>query len=126
MTDVHAPIVLVEDDADIREDLTELLRAERYEVVAAANGREALDVLRALHANGRTPCVVFLDLMMPVMDGWTMRREMLADPALSDLTVLVVSGAADVPGEARARGAAGYLVKPFQWKELVDAVRRHC
>jgi CheY-like chemotaxis protein len=122
----HSPIFLVEDDADIREDLSELLRGEGYRVVSAPNGAEALALLRRLVGQGERPCVVLLDLMMPVMDGWTMRRAMIGDPALHDLPVVLVSGAADVPSQASALGAAGYLVKPFQWDDLVGAVRQHC
>jgi CheY-like chemotaxis protein len=116
-------VLMVEDDADIREDVSELLREEGYQVVTASNGAEALCVLRSL---GRRPCIVLLDLMMPVMDGWTAHAEIARDPSLRDLPVVIVSGASDVPTHARNLGAVGYLTKPFAWDALLGTVRAHC
>src|SRR5579862_4602951 len=64
-------ILIVDDDPDIRDSLKEVLEDEGYEVNGVANGREALDYLR----KSPRPCVILLDLMMPVMDGWQFRRE---------------------------------------------------
>jgi CheY-like chemotaxis protein len=122
----HAPILIVEDDAAIREDLSELLRDEGYDVLTACNGAQGLDVLHLLRSCGQRPCLVLLDLMMPVMDGWAMVREMIEDPTLRDLPVFVVSGAANVSSEATALGAAGYLPKPFRWDALIGVLRQHC
>ena len=64
-------ILIVDDDPDIRDSLKEVLEDEGYEVNGVANGREALDYLR----KSPRPCVILLDLMMPVMDGWQFRKE---------------------------------------------------
>ena len=65
-------ILVVDDDPDIRDSLREVLEDEGYDVSCVGNGREALDHLKA--ASPR-PCVILLDLMMPVMDGWQFRKE---------------------------------------------------
>jgi CheY-like chemotaxis protein len=69
-------VLIVEDDADLRESWVSLLQVRGYASIAAANGAEALARLR----QSTSPCSIVLDLMMPVMDGWTLRRSLLADP----------------------------------------------
>jgi CheY-like chemotaxis protein len=76
-------VLVVEDDDDTREMLGVLLSAHGYEVMAAANGQEALDAMRR-----RRPCIVVLDMQMPVMTGWEFRRQQTADPELSDVPVI--------------------------------------
>jgi hypothetical protein len=70
-------ILVVEDDRDLRETLCDALRLEGYEVVCVEHGAAALRHL----TTGAKPCVILLDLMMPVMDGWTFRQEILKDSA---------------------------------------------
>ena len=108
-------VLLVEDDALIREAMKMVLEWEGYRVACAGHGREALDLLR----KGEPPALILLDLMMPVLDGWSFRRELQRDPALAPIPVVVVS-AADVRG---AVDAAGHVRKPFQAEELLDAIR---
>lgn len=112
-------VLFVEDDAAVREAVTFVLGVEGYRVAAVANGRDALAYLRT----HEPPCVILLDLRTPVMDGWEFRRLQQEDPALADLPVIVVSGAADVKAEARALGAAGYIQKPIEVGALVGTVR---
>jgi CheY-like chemotaxis protein len=114
-------ILLVEDDADIRADLAELLRDDGFEVVTAQNGEEALTRLR----QGLTPTVILLDLMMPVMDGWKFRSEQLRDPTLARIPTVLLSGAYDVRQQARDLRASAYVPKPLEWHRLraiLDAV----
>ena len=94
----------------------------RESLVTARNGAEELAALRA----GPAPCVVLLDLMMPVMDGWILRAEMLADPALAQIPVVVVSGAADLESKTSQLKAARVLTKPVKWPVLLDSVRVYC
>src|SRR6476620_2244355 len=82
-------ILVVEDDEMTRESMVELLRESGYTVDAAVNGAEALAHLRT-HPH---PCVILLDLMMPVMTGQEFRREQLKDSALAAIPVIVVSAA---------------------------------
>jgi CheY-like chemotaxis protein len=115
-------VMIVEDDDEIRELLAEMLADGGYEVSTARNGEEALALLRS----SPRPGVILLDLMMPVMDGWQMRAEMLADPALADIPVVVVSGAADLGGDGHALKASRVLTKPVKWPVLLESVRAHC
>jgi CheY-like chemotaxis protein len=110
---VGGRILVVEDDPDIRETLSEALGFEGYEVTAASNGREALDALR----RGPRADVILLDLMMPVMSGWEFRRVQLDDPALAGIPVVVVSASA--PGNARPDRL---LPKPFDIDDLLAVV----
>lgn len=80
-------VLVVEDEAPARAGMELLLRGAGYEAVGAPNGQEALDMLRS----GVRPRVILLDLLMPVMDGWTFRREQLRDPQLAHIPVIVLS-----------------------------------
>jgi CheY-like chemotaxis protein len=82
-------VLLVEDDADIREALTDVLRMERWTVEPAANGKLALDRLRT----GFQPDLMLLDLMMPVMDGFELLEHLRGEPGPS---TVVLSASRDV------------------------------
>src|SRR5215510_5543427 len=83
----RCPVLIVEDDADLREMMAQLLSLEGFQTAAVANGREALEYLQG----GEAPHLILLDLMMPVMDGWEFRRQQQADPSLSRVPVIVLS-----------------------------------
>jgi CheY-like chemotaxis protein len=117
-----AHVLIVEDDTDIREDLAFTLEHEGYQVTTARNGLEALEELR----KGSRPCLILLDLMMPVMDGWTFRTEQLADPVLAAVPVLVISGVADSRDHALELKVEEVLPKPIQLERLLPAVKRYC
>ncbi len=80
-------VLVVDDDADLRESLGDVLRAEGYAVTLAANGREALALLPAL----KRPCAVVLDMEMPVMNGAQFYRAMSGMPALRDIPVGILT-----------------------------------
>src|SRR5690242_10127431 len=101
MNDTPRPIMVVEDDEEIRETLVDLLHDHGYEAIGARDGRDALDTLA--HAK-ELPCLIVLDLMMPVMDGKAFREAQLQDPSLSKIPVLVISAYHDA--EARSRALA--------------------
>jgi CheY-like chemotaxis protein len=118
--DTHCPVLIVEDDQDLREMMAQLLTLEGFEAATVSNGREALEYLH--HAT--TPNVILLDLMMPVMDGWEFRRRQQADPAMADVPVIVLSAldqsrAADV-------NASAFLKKPLDFDRLLTLVRTYC
>src|SRR5258707_15538086 len=94
-------ILVVEDDAMTRESIVDLLGEAGYSVTEATNGAEALEKLR----QGPAPCVILLDLMMPVMSGQEFRREQLTDPALAAIPGIVVS-AGDMWHREAPKGAA--------------------
>ena len=114
------PILVVEDDEQIREALCELLEDAGYRTVGVGNGQEALTYL----ANGQRPCLIVLDLMMPVMDGWQFRREQQRDPALATIPVLVVTAAGNRNGDELTN--VDVIAKPFKMEELMTAVARNC
>jgi len=109
-------VLVVDDDPDILDALSEILEVEGYEVQRARNGREALQRLeRGL------PDLVLLDLMMPVMDGWEFARSL--SPAARP-PIIVLSADRNVSSRAREIGAVEWLAKPFELSELLAAVRR--
>ena len=122
-TNVQPNVVLViDDDSDIRDELAELLRDEGYQVVTAANGREAL---RALRHDVR-PGLILLDLGMPVMDGRAFSAELRSDPALRDTPVVLLSGQGDARETAARLEARACLVKPVAYPTLLGTIERFC
>ncbi len=115
-----ACVLIVEDDEDVRDFMDVLLRASGYETMTAANGAIGLEMMRH-----RRPCVVLLDLMMPVMDGWTFRARQLADPELAPVPVICVTAAID-PREVRSRLHIPCLAKPIDFNRLLDEVSGAC
>jgi CheY-like chemotaxis protein len=113
-------VLIVEDDADLRDMMAQLLAIEGYKAEAVPNGRAALDYLR----RGDFPEVILLDLMMPVMDGWEFRRRQREDPRLADVPVVVLS-ALDPSRAADLEGAA-FLKKPLDFDRLLELVRHYC
>jgi CheY-like chemotaxis protein len=116
-------VFVVDDDVTIRDSLADLLEEEGYVVVKAANGRDALDKLRA-DTSGR-PCVILLDLMMPIMTGAEFYAEQQLDPELSSIPVVVISADGNVSVKAKPFGGE-YLSKPVRLETVLGAVERHC
>ena len=111
-----AQILVVEDDDDLRQVVTDLLKQIGYTVAGAVNGQEALDYL---HAH-QPPSLIVLDVMMPVMDGVEFCRRRLRDPALNAIPIFLFT--------ARGRSIANIsavkvLRKPLVVNEFIDAVR---
>ena len=117
---MSATVFIVEDDVDTREMLGRFLELEGFRVETAANGKLALERL----GSGVGPCVILLDLMMPVMDGWQFRQEQVRDAALANIPVIVVSAA----GRDRLEriDADAYLSKPVDLDELLGCVTQFC
>jgi CheY-like chemotaxis protein len=117
-------IFVVEDEEMIRESIVEFLDENGYEAVGAAHGREALDKLTT--AGAALPCLILLDLMMPVMDGRTFRERQLQSPELAGIPVIVFSAYRDVAKTAGEMNAVGHLEKPLRLPDLLRSVRRYC
>lgn len=115
-----ANILVVEDNDDVREMMAVTLELEGHEVATAVNGRDALHKLRS----GDKPCLILLDLMMPVMNGWEFSRALENDPSLKEVPVVVVSAATNELAEKTA--AAAYLPKPLNMDELLNVVGDFC
>ncbi|MBA2301641.1 MAG: response regulator [Acidobacteria bacterium] len=111
-------VLLADDNADMR-DYARRLMAERWDVQAVTNGREALDAARA-----QRPDVIVTDVMMPELDGFGLLREIRADPELNSVPVIMLSARAGE--EARLEGLAAtaddYVVKPFSARDLLARV----
>jgi CheY-like chemotaxis protein len=115
-------ILVVDDDPAIREILAELLADEGYRVDTAKNGADALGVLR----EGGSFCVVLLDLMMPVMDGWEFRQAQKADPELDGIPVIVFSGTDNLARQVHDLSVAEYLEKPIDAERLLACIGQYC
>jgi CheY-like chemotaxis protein len=115
-------ILIVEDDFAIRETVVDALEGEGFEVTCAANGEEAL---RQLADGSAPPCVILLDLMMPVMDGWAFRSAQQRDPRISAIPVVVLSAGAGAEYTLDRLDPAAFLPKPFELDRLLDVVGRY-
>jgi CheY-like chemotaxis protein len=116
-------VMVVEDDGGIRESLMEVLEDNEYQPIGAANGKEAIDRLRALHDR---PCVILLDLMMPVMDGREFRALLLQDAELGAIPVVILTAHANLRDAAEGMAAAACLKKPVQLDVLLQIIHRFC
>ena len=115
-------VLVVEDDRAIRSGLADLLTDEGYAALEAANGAEALALLRGA---AEMPHVILLDLMMPVMDGAAFRQHQRNDPALAAIPVVVLSAVGRAQQRAAtALGAAAVLPKPPRIDDLLELLRR--
>jgi PAS domain S-box-containing protein len=116
--DKRPHVVLADDNADMRDYVRRLL-ADKYDVTAVTDGQAALDAIRA-----QKPDLVLSDVMMPVLDGFGLLRELRGDPALRDVPIILLSARAG--DEARVEGldagADDYLTKPFSARELLARV----
>ncbi len=119
-TEAHPMVLVVDDDFDIRDGITELLQFHGLTVSTASNGAEALDRLR----QGLRPRLILLDLWMPVMDGEAFCKIVREDAALSTIPICIIS--ADAAGAIRLTrsGAAAFLPKPLQIDALLETLER--
>jgi CheY-like chemotaxis protein len=114
-----SPILIVDDDPDIREALQDLLADRGFSVLAASNGVEALKLLRTLPA---PPSIILLDVMMPVMDGYGFLEEQRRDPSLSSIPVAIITAGNGVD-LGRLGRTMPVLYKPISVPELMIALR---
>lgn len=112
-------VLIIDDDDGVRSSVGELLREEGWSVEAARDGAEALAWLRSHPA----PSLILLDLAMPSMNGVEFRRQQLADPALAEIPVIVMSARPRARAEAAQLGADDCLAKPMHLEELLHVVQ---
>ncbi len=110
----QAPILIVEDDEDVRSLLQERMSASGYPVIGVGTGEDAV-----ARAREQTPCLVILDLLLPGMDGWQALREIRAGASGVQVPVIVVS---IVDQSAQSDRVEGYIVKPFRLGQIVGKV----
>lgn len=113
-------LLIVEDDDDIRETVTDLLRDQGYDVEGAEDGRVALNRLQG----GLRPDLILLDRTMPVMDGAAFRKAQLADPALSTIPVVLMTAANSVEALVNEMKPDHVLKKPMSFDDLLSTLDR--
>ena len=111
-------ILIVEDDFDVRESLSEALRDEGYAIECAVDGEQALEYLR----NGGRPGLILLDLMMPRMSGSEFRMVQKVDPQLQHLPVVLLSADGAMEEKAKALETDGALRKPIDLEQLLKVI----
>jgi DNA-binding response OmpR family regulator len=116
-------ILIVDDDADIREAVADALVYDGHRVQMAANGREALDRLKQVPLREPLPDLILLDLMMPILDGRGFLRELRSLNRLAFIPVLLFSAHEDARDVAAALKTAGYVKKPLRMDDLLGLVR---
>ena len=112
-------ILVVDDDATIRETVAEALELDGFAVDTARNGAEALNVVRERPPNG-----IILDLMMPVMNGWQFLEQCREAELCIGTPIVVMSAYSKLPEEAASLGVRGCIAKPFDLDVLLGAIER--
>ncbi len=115
--------MIIEDDRGISDALSELLESEGYTVSCAYNGEEGL---KLLGQSKSSPCLILLDLMMPIKDGFQFRQEQLLDPQHKDVPVVVMSADGNVAEKKRRIRAQDYIRKPVDISTYLNVVKRYC
>ena len=113
-------VLIVEDERDIRDLICATLDSENFEIICAKDGGEALEIVRA-----NSPDVIVLDIQLPKINGDEVCRLLRADPKLSSIKVLMLSGVTQNIGSQKSRlvGADGYITKPFSPLQLLAKIK---
>jgi DNA-binding response OmpR family regulator len=112
-------VLVIDDDASVRDLMSRFLSKSGFRVVAASNGEEGLRL-----AKQEKPLVITLDVVMPEFDGWSVLRKLKSDPALAEIPVIIVTVVDNEP-MGLDLGAASYLVKPVDRDRLVVLVEKY-
>lgn len=119
MSDDRKFVMVIEDEPLIRENFQELLELEGVRVMTASNGIEGLELLK----QGKIPCLILLDLLMPVMNGMEFLDALSKNSAFSKIPVCVMTGISERPPSI---STAGFLKKPVHIPALLKMVQDHC
>ena len=122
MPSSKGPVLVVDDDPDMREAVHDALVDEGYETVEAGGGQEALDYLRS----NSLPSMILLDWNMAPMNGPQFMAEVAKEPALSRIPVVLLTADARAPDKAKSNPFVGYLMKPVNLDALLEMVGRYC
>jgi CheY-like chemotaxis protein len=106
-------VLIIDDDPEIILLVKTIAELEGYVARSARNGVEALSVLDTY-----TPDLIFLDLMMPGMDGWTFARQLRRDRRTGHIPIVVLSGIHDIERKAASLPIDGFIAKPFEYEDL--------
>jgi CheY-like chemotaxis protein len=120
---VVVEILIVDDDLDSGEAMSELLANQGFEVALAADGQRALEAMRGAHT---LPDIILLDLMMPVMNGWQFRTAQLNDPQLAAVPVIILTASSASDSQLSQLKAAALFHKPVDADTLVKKINSIC
>jgi len=114
-------ILVVDDEPDILKVVRFRLKATGYDVITAENGQKALDLMEK-----QKPDLIFVDLRMPVLDGYGLCRRLKADDELKNIPIVLLSASSGgtIAEKAEELKADDYLVKPFEPEELLEKVKK--
>ncbi len=113
-------ILIIEDDAAIRQTMQDVLEILGHTTHCASNGIEGLEILDKI---ADQPCMILLDMMMPKMNGWQFLDVQRTNPKFKDIPVVVCSAYEEI---SKSVNANGVLAKPLQLSALIGAVKRYC
>lgn len=120
---MKGPILVIDDDKEIRESLMDVLTDEGYTVICKENGREGLNYLKGNHP---LPRLVFLDLMMPILDGQEFRKEQMSNPAIAHIPTILFSANGQLDKRAIDIGMTDFLKKPIDLDDLLLIAAKYC
>jgi two-component system cell cycle response regulator DivK len=114
-------ILVVEDHADNRQILRDLLTSAGYEILEAENGERGVAIAAA-----QKPDLILMDIQLPIMDGYEATRQIKSDPVLRQIPIIVITSYAMSGDEDKARGAGcdAYVTKPYSPRQLLGIVRK--
>lgn len=115
-------VLIVDDDPAMRDALCDALELQGHLTAGVSNGLEALDHL----GKSAPPCLILLDLMMPLMNGWEFREAQLKNPQIASIPVVVITAYTNPIHNAEKLAAVGYLTKPISPERLLEAVAAWC
>jgi CheY-like chemotaxis protein len=118
---MRPPLMVIDDDDDLRTALDLIMTAEGYQVAAFGDARRALSALE----NGTAPFLILLDLMMAGMSGWEFRAAQLDNPALSGIPVVVLTAANTLTDGVHTLSDVEIVGKPFALDSLLAVVERY-
>jgi DNA-binding response OmpR family regulator len=124
-TSLIKKVLLVEDDADIREALVDFLESEGFQIECASNGEEGLVFLRD-QVKAASIGLILLDMMMPIKDGAQFLSEQRSDQAIKSIPVVLMSADPRASQKTGGIAADGYLKKPVEIDDLLNTVKRYC
>ena len=115
------PLMIIDDDDDLRTALVLIMRSQGYEVAAFGNARAALGALQS----GRAPFLILLDLMMAGMSGWDFRAAQLRDPRLAPIPVVILTAVSSPGDGAETLSDVEIMEKPVELDTLLGLVSRY-
>ena len=121
MANYQSRVLIVDDNADVRQSLGWIIEARGYQVDTAEDGEEALSKVR----HGLPACLILLDLQMPKMDGRSLRRKLLRDDILARVPVVLVSAEQNLLSIARELDT-DWLSKPINYDDLFQLLDKYC